>query len=250
MAQNLNFGQHFLTDTKIIKNWIDISEINSFDKILEIGAGEGNITGGLAERGAEITAYEIDKQYLRQLTLLTKKYSNLKIVMEDALKHNWVEYTKIISNTPYFLSERIITKAIMEEIPVMTLIVGATLAEKLKGGEGRVGILVNMHYKIEFSQEVPKESFTPPPRSTSVLIKLTKKAEIRPEDQIITSILARRGKTKNAIIRALVDGGKTKREARATLYAMSLTSESLEKPTSKITKKMILRLKGGLVENT
>jgi len=241
LEQNLDKGQHFLRDLTIIKKEA-IANISKKDKIIEIGAGEGILTAELIKKAEEVLAFEIDKRYASKLNFLEKSNKNLKIIYDNALDYSWRGYTKIVSNIPFFLSEQIIDKAIEEGILEMTLIVGERFKEKLANKQTKIGIISNLFYNIEFITEIDKKYFSPPPRVNSWLIKMNRKKEFSSIELLLISILKRKGKLKNAILYSFVEKGKTKREARKILESMDLNSQSLEKPMSKITGKLLTRL--------
>jgi 16S rRNA (adenine1518-N6/adenine1519-N6)-dimethyltransferase len=106
IKRNLNIGQHFLINKKIIKKEIEESNISKRDSVIEIGAGEGILTEEIAKRAKEIIVFEVDKRYSKKLDLLVKKYKNLKIIYDDAFNYSWKGCNKIVSNIPYFISEK------------------------------------------------------------------------------------------------------------------------------------------------
>ena len=242
IKRDFDKGQHFLVDLNIIKKEVDVAKISKKDKIIEIGAGEGNLTAELVKEAGEVLAFEIDKRYASKLNFLEKNNKNLKIIYDDALDHSWKGYTKIVSNIPYFISEQIINKAIEEGILEMTLIVGKRFKEKLASKQSKIGIISNLFYNIEFITKVDKKCFSPPPRVNSWLIKMSRKKEFSDTESLLISILKRKGKLKNAILYSFVERGKTKRESKKIIENMNLNSQSLEKPMSRLTGKLLIRL--------
>ena len=241
MKKNLDRGQHFLIDKNILEKEIDISKISKEDKIIEIGCGNGNLTKELIKKPGQVLGFEIDKRYNEELKGLEKKFENLKIIYDDATKYSWEEFNKIISNIPYFLGEKIILKSIKEEIPFLVLIVGKNFKEIIEKNSSKSGILTNLFYNFKPIQKVEKRNFSPPPRVNSWLIKLERKEQTKILE-FIKYILKRKGKIKNAIIYGLVEQGYTKNESRKVLTKLKLNEKTLEKPTSKITGKLILRI--------
>ena len=55
-----SFGQNFLTDTNILQKIVDTAEIDDQVNVIEIGPGIGALTEFLAERAAQVMAFEID----------------------------------------------------------------------------------------------------------------------------------------------------------------------------------------------
>ncbi|MDD3174890.1 MAG: rRNA adenine N-6-methyltransferase family protein [Candidatus Nanoarchaeia archaeon] len=234
--KNLDKGQHFLIDEEVLKKEIHIANLSKTDKVIEIGAGEGVLTKELVKQ-CEVLAFEIDKRYssLNQI-------NNAKIVFDDALKHSWKGY-KIVSNIPYHLSDQIMKKAIIEDIEELILIVGENFKENLEENKSTISLISNICYKIKFEQKVLKKSFSPPPRVDSWLISF-KKRKLSIIEDILVSVFKHKGKIKNALINSFK--GKTKNQAREIMSYLNLNQKSLETSTSKITPKLLLRLKESL----
>lgn len=163
IKQDLDKGQHFLVDLTVVKKGVSIANISKKDKIIEIGAGNGNLTDELVKKAENVVAFEIDKRYAEKLNILEKNNKNLKVIYDNAFNYSWKDYTKIVSNIPYFISEQIINKAIKDKIPGMTLIVGEKFKEKLAKSQSKIGIISNLFYNIEFIMKVDKKCFSPPP---------------------------------------------------------------------------------------
>ena len=246
---NTEKDQHLLKDKKIIEKEISLAEIKDKDKIIEIGGGKGYLTEKLAKTNvSKILCFEIDENFKSYLDGLEKKYKNLEIKYGNALKTSWEDYNKIISNIPYSISEPLINKSIKSKQEKLVLIVGEKFKEKLdtKNKKSTIGIISNLFYDIKAIKKIPKEKFTPPPRIDSWLIVLNKKTLSKADkiEKILMEIIQYRGKIKNAIIWALIwEAGKTKNQARDLMKKMKIKKQVLEKPTTRITGKFILKLK-------
>ena len=96
---------------------------------------------------------------------------------------------------------------------------------------------------------INKNCFEPKPRVNSWLIKLKAKDASR-EEKILQEIILREGKTKNAIIHALMNEGKTKNQAKEVLENMNLDEEVLDKSNKNITGKVLVRIKDYLIKNS
>ncbi len=242
IKRNLNIGQHFLINKKIIKKEIEESNISKRDSVIEIGAGEGILTEEIAKRAKEIIVFEVDKRYSKKLDLLVKKYKNLKIIYDDAFNYSWKGCNKIVSNIPYFISEKLIKNAIKEDIPEMVLIIGNKFKQKLEKKNSFSGFIGNLFYEINFILKVEKDSFEPPPKVDSWIVKFVKKEKFSEVEEIIFSILKKHGKIKNAIKYSFVEKGKTKRESKELIKKLKIYENILEKPTSRITFGFLVRL--------
>ncbi len=243
MEVDLDKGQHFLIDEDILKLEIEEAKLMKSDRVIEIGAGNGVLTRELIGKVGKLTAFEIDEQFVDEL----KEIKKAKIIIGNALSYDWRGHNKIVSNISYSLSEPVIMKAIWDGIEELTLIVGENFKELLLSEESKVGIVANLVYDIKPVSNVDKKSFNPIPRVDSWLVKLTKKKGTKLEE-LLKRIIFRNGKIKNSIIYALVEEGKTKKEAKEIVSALKIAESVLEKPVAKITGKFILYLKDNLVK--
>lgn len=234
-------GQHKLLSKEILDLEVKLSNIKKEDKVIEIGSGDGNLTELIAKTKCKIDSYEIDSNYKSQLSELSSKYSNLTIYSQDALKSKWYNYTKLISNTPYHIAESIILRSLDTKIKNLTLIVGKTLSDKLKE-KTKIGIISNLFFNIRYIKEISKDQFDPKPRTLSYLITLERKTPKSKKEKILHNIFSYNGKTKNAIISALVKSGRTKNQSRETLKKMNLNPLSLDKHPHDLTYNVITRI--------
>ena len=81
-----SLGQNFLIDKNIINKIIKIENIDKNKKILEIGAGYGNLTAPIMNMNPKkFFAIEKDKKISLYLSNKFKNYKNIKIINEDIL---------------------------------------------------------------------------------------------------------------------------------------------------------------------
>lgn len=243
MKQEREFGQHFLIDKSILKKEIEIANLSKKDSVIEIGAGKGTLTKEILKKAGKVLAFELDLSLKEEL-----EKQKLNVNFSDALKSSWQGYNKIVSNIPYNLSEQVILKAIDEGIEELTLIVGENFKEILEKKETKIGIITDFFFDFEPILKIDKTCFEPAPRVNSWLIKLRAKNAAK-EEKILQEIILRSGKTKNAIIHALMNEGKTKNQAREILEKINLDEEVLDKSNKNITGKVLVRIKDYLVAN-
>ena len=55
-------GQHFLRDAAIARGIVDLVAPTTHDLVLEIGPGQGALTGELARRAGRVIALEVDRR--------------------------------------------------------------------------------------------------------------------------------------------------------------------------------------------
>lgn len=230
--------QHFLINCEILKKEIKEAELNGKDRVIEIGAGKGILTEKLAKQSGKVLAFEIDKKFVKELGRL-EKYANLKIIYKNALAYEWEGYNKIVSNIPYSLSEAVIWKAINSNIETLVLIISESFKKNLVSEDKKIGLIAKLFFNIKELCVVKKENFSPQPKTDSWLVKLERKKGLTDEEKIMQKIVTKNSKLKNAIIYSLAEKGKTKREAKEILKNLGLYERVLNKPSKKITAKLI-----------
>lgn len=238
-----DLGQHFLINKKILEKEIELAEISKEDKVIEIGAGEGNLTKEILKKTKNLISFEIDKTLEEKIS---KELFGI-IVFNDATKVSWREHNKIVANIPYYLSERIIRKAIREEVKTLVLIIGENFKKILENSENEIGYFTNLFFHLTIIEKIPKNSFNPPPRVNSWLIKLNRKDE--KEEESFRKICLRNGKIKNALLVEILNLGKTKREAKEIIKKSNFSNEELESSTKNIKMKTLEKIKEILIEN-
>jgi 16S rRNA (adenine1518-N6/adenine1519-N6)-dimethyltransferase len=79
-------GQHFLIDGRARERLLDALDIQEGDPVWEVGPGLGAMTAGLLERGAAVTAFEIDRGFTAVLEELFGRDRRFALIPGDVLK--------------------------------------------------------------------------------------------------------------------------------------------------------------------
>ncbi|PAP77505.1 16S rRNA (adenine(1518)-N(6)/adenine(1519)-N(6))-dimethyltransferase RsmA [Rubrivirga marina] len=79
-------GQHFLTDPNTIRKIVDAVDAPPGAQVVEIGPGEGALTGDLLRRYPDLIALEVDEE---AITHLRTAYPRLDVRAGDVLDTNW-----------------------------------------------------------------------------------------------------------------------------------------------------------------
>lgn len=184
-------GQNFLVDSKIIRTIIDEANLSKDETVLEIGAGLGFVTEGLAQKAKKVIAVEIDPDAIKELKSLP--YENIEIIDQDILKVDLSKLVdnpvKIIANIPYYITSPILLHLLGEidqadytnrkYISEIILMVQYEVARRIVATEkssskeyGLLSILSNYWSETELICKVPASSFYPAPKVDSALLKL------------------------------------------------------------------------------
>jgi len=187
IVPNENLGQHFLIDDKAIN--LLTHSISPGNKVLEVGAGIGQLTEALAKNATKVVAIEIDRRYEPILSEISNRYSDLHVVYGDALALRLQDFvakedendTQIIASIPYHITEPFMRRIAELDIESATMVVGRKLAESIQAqnedslGFGKLTLLAQSFFDIDVLMELGRDSFLPPPRTESSIIRLSPK---------------------------------------------------------------------------
>jgi len=238
------YGQHFMTDRVFIDRIIASAKIKKDETVLEIGAGTGILTEEIAKTECKLISYEIDKKFEKDHKILKKGYPNITFIYEDALSSYLPVFDKIIANIPYNISEPLMLKLSKTRFKEGILTVNKSFADKMLNQseeESLLSLVMPAYFKIEDIADVPKESFTPPPRVTSSIIRITpiKKEDLEDDaEKYILRLLydQRTRKAQNALMEAIIDlktakdkKRYTKKESKETIRNADIDERILDK---------------------
>ncbi|MGI9296452.1 MAG: 16S rRNA (adenine(1518)-N(6)/adenine(1519)-N(6))-dimethyltransferase RsmA [Gammaproteobacteria bacterium] len=181
MISRRRFGQHFLRDETILGELI--ARINPLpgEKMLEIGPGDGALTGRLLRAGATLSAVEIDRDLAEKLRA---QFPDLHLIVGDALKedlpHLLRNGMRVAGNLPYNISTPLLIRLAECRPREMWLMVQKEVAARVcaaPGGAeyGRLTVSVRLRYDAAAEMSAPPEAFAPPPKVDSAVIKLTRR---------------------------------------------------------------------------
>jgi 16S rRNA (adenine1518-N6/adenine1519-N6)-dimethyltransferase len=177
------YGQHFLADKKVLQDIADAVGAGPGDTVLEIGPGRGALTDLLVERAGRVVAIEIDRALAAGLEKRYAGRSNVEIVQQDVMQSDFAALAGadylLAGNVPYYITTPIIFKAL--EPPVArraVFLVQREVAERMQSSAGdeeygALTINVAATAAVEIIRAVPPESFTPPPKVDSAVIRIT-----------------------------------------------------------------------------
>ena len=212
------------------------------------------MTQYLAERAGSVVAVEIDQNLIPILRETLAEYDNVSVINDDILKvdlgkiveeQNGGRPIKVVANLPYYITTPIILKLLESKIGFksITVMVQKEAADRLcaevgSRDGGAVTVAVNYYAESEKLFFVPKESFLPPPKVNSQVIRLTVRKEppVKAESEefffkLVKAAFSQRRKTaensvsaglgisKNEVAEALEQAG-LERNARAETLTM------------------------------
>jgi 16S rRNA (adenine1518-N6/adenine1519-N6)-dimethyltransferase len=222
-----SLGQHFLKDENICKKIIFSLQQCSFTNLLEIGPGAGALTKYLVEiPGIAFKAVELDAEKVAYLLL------NFPALKDKIIHENFLDIVKpftgnfsVIGNFPYNISTQILFK-ILEWKDETDCVVGMfqkEVAKRIAAPEGSkiygiTSVLTQAYFNVEYLFEVNEQSFQPPPKVKSAVIRLRRKNEYLPVSseelfvQLVRTAFNQRRKTLRNAVKHLFNGDTLKEE--------------------------------------
>ena len=187
------FGQHFLTDRLIIQGIVDAINPTPGQAMVEIGPGLGAMTRPLAERLGHLTVIELDRDLAHQL----RAQSRLTVVESDVLRVDFaqlarqieatnvgVKKLRVVGNLPYNISTPILFHLldavdVIEDQHFMLQkeVIDRMVAAPSTSDYGRLSVMLQWRYAMENVLYVPPQSFDPPPRVDSAIVRMVPHAE-------------------------------------------------------------------------
>ena len=189
-----SFGQNFLTDTNILQKIVDTAEIDDQVNVIEIGPGIGALTEFLAERAAQVMAFEIDHRLVPILADTLRDFDNVTVVNEDILKVDLAQHIqnfknpdlpiKVVANLPYYITTPILMHLIESGIPFSEFVVmmQKEVADRISAqpntkAYGSLSIAVQYYMTTKVAFIVPRTVFVPAPNVDSAILKMVRRPE-------------------------------------------------------------------------
>ncbi len=187
MKAKKSYGQHFLHREDLAERIANsLIRTEDYQRVLEIGPGQGVLTKYLLEQPYDLTVVEADRD---MVAYIQKHYPELKeeIIAADFLKVKLEDFFQeapfaIIGNFPYNISSQILFKMLdyKEQIPELVGMFQKEVAQRVVAAPGSktygvVSILVQAFYEGDYLFEVDKSAFNPPPKVQSAVIRLRRR---------------------------------------------------------------------------
>lgn len=182
-----SLGQHFLKDELICKKIVEALDSEPFTQLVEVGPGAGALTKYLLPiKDIEFRAVELDDEKVPYLELTYPQIKG-KIIHRDFLNIDppFENQFTVIGNFPYNISTQIVFKVLewKDQVPTMIGMFQKEVAQRIASKPntkvyGIMSVLVQAFYEVEYLFDVPPESFNPPPKVMSGVIRLRRKDEV------------------------------------------------------------------------
>ena len=228
-----HFDQHFLVDDSVIDSFIETSCFNTDDIVVEIGPGKGVLTKLITKKVKKLYCIELDSRLKPYLDDICKSNDNVEVIYSNVLDIDIPVCNKIVTALPYSIIEPFMNKMIKTNFEELIMIIGSKFASSAEQNEiSYLSLLTNCFFEFEKVLDINPNSFNPPPRTMSAIIKL--KPKKRESNRVYSFFkkmyLLNHKKIKNGLTESFIFSGdcKTKNEAKRILESMNLSEEILE----------------------
>lgn len=179
-----SLGQHFLKDETVIDKIIAALKEDACTNLLEVGPGGGALTKHLLQIPAiNFKAVELDDE---KTAYLKKTYP---VLTDNIISQSFLDIDEpfdapftVIGNFPYNISTQILFKVLdwKDKVPVVIGMFQKEVAQRAASKEGSkvygvLSVLIQAFYDVEYLFDVSNQSFNPPPKVQSGVIRLKRR---------------------------------------------------------------------------
>jgi 16S rRNA (adenine1518-N6/adenine1519-N6)-dimethyltransferase len=192
------FGQHFLADGAVIDAIVRAIDPKPGQPMVEIGPGLAALTQPLVERLGKLAVIELD----RDLAARLRGKPQLTVVEADVLKVDFGALAaslgagklRVVGNLPYNISTPILFHLLDfvdvvadQHFMLQKEVIDRMVAQPATAAYGRLSVMLQWRYAMENVLFVPPESFDPPPRVDSAVVRMVPREDFAPVDEKLLS---------------------------------------------------------------
>ncbi len=192
------WGQHFLTDPRILASIVEAAGVSSTDTVLEIGPGLGHLTRVLAARAGRVVAVEVDPELASKLENDFAKTPNVAIVRGNVLDHLPIEWLssgaeqiagagdipaslskvfKVVANLPYYITSAILRYLLDAAVKpsAIVVMVQRQVAQRMVAQPPEMNLLavsVQFFARVRLIRTIAPGAFYPRPKVESAVVRL------------------------------------------------------------------------------
>lgn len=203
MALKKSLSQHLLKDKNLLNKLVKLTRIGPDDVVVEIGAGEGDLTRCIIPHAHFVHAVELDRHFKESLKLLEHLFPNVRVSFDSILNLPFrsfmkEERIKVMGNIPYNITGPILFKLLseMDVIESAHLTMQKEVAERLVSAPcsrsyGALSVIFQLHASVSLLLKLKPAVFIPPPEVESAFVAIIFNHErIKPDQGLIDFIKA------------------------------------------------------------
>jgi 16S rRNA (adenine1518-N6/adenine1519-N6)-dimethyltransferase len=185
------FGQHFLIDPSVVAAIVAAIDPRGGQTLVEIGPGLAALTQALLERIPRLHAIEIDRDLAGRLR---RRFAPERVALHesDALAFDYrslADSLRIVGNLPYNISSPLLVRLVAfrdivedQHFMLQKEVVERIVAQPGTRDFGRLSVLLQACYDVQWLFDVPARAFDPPPRVESAVVRMTVRRDRAAED--------------------------------------------------------------------
>lgn len=204
------FGQHFLHERGVREKIVNALAPAKEDFLVEIGPGEGALTGPLLEKVAKLEVIELDRDLA---SALAAKFPPWKLTVHcaDALEFDFERFPagmRVVGNLPYNVSTPLLfhLARYAQKVRDMHFMLQLEVVERMVAAPstpayGRLSVSLQARFRMKKLFKVARGAFRPPPKVESALVRMEPLAWPLPIDENLLrrAFSARRKTLRNAL---------------------------------------------------
>ena len=194
------FGQHFLTDPAIVDAIVRAIDPRPGQAMVEIGPGLAALTQPLVERLGRLAVIELD----RDLAARLRRHPQLAVTEADVLQVDFAALAaalgatklRVAGNLPYNISTPILFHLLRyvgsiedQHFMLQKEVIDRMVARPATSDYGRLSVMLQWRYEMQDLLFVPPQSFDPPPRVDSAVVRMVPLAQPAAVDEKLLSEL-------------------------------------------------------------
>lgn len=187
MPPKSKLGQNFLRDPQAVERIVAALGELSGRTVIEIGPGQGAITGALAARAKHIIAVELDHELAIRLRVQFPS-EKVTVVEQDVLEYDFAaaranrasagERLSVVGNLPYYITSPILLKLAASHavLDLAVLMVQREVADRVTARPGSrdygvLSVTAQVYGPAEPLLTLPPSAFSPPPEVHSTVFR-------------------------------------------------------------------------------
>jgi 16S rRNA (adenine1518-N6/adenine1519-N6)-dimethyltransferase len=184
MPARPKLGQNFLRDSQAVERIVAALGDLGGQTVVEIGPGQGAITGALAARAAHVVAVEYDRELAAGLRAQFPP-ERVTVIKQDVLEFDFAAAAaqagaklRVAGNLPYYITSPILRKLAANHAALATavLMVQREVGDRVTASPGSrdyglLSVLVQANGLVEPLFTLPPSVFSPPPKVHSTVFR-------------------------------------------------------------------------------
>jgi 16S rRNA (adenine1518-N6/adenine1519-N6)-dimethyltransferase len=182
VALKKSLSQHLLKDRNLLDKLVKLAGIGADDVVVEIGAGQGDLTRRIIPRARFVHAIELDNQFRGSLEPLEHLFPNVSVTFDSILNVPLASFAKggrlkVMGNIPYNITGDILFKLLseMDVIESVHLTMQKEVGERLVSkpcfrSYGALSVIFQLYASVKLYLKLKPSLFIPPPEVESAFI--------------------------------------------------------------------------------